>query len=68
MSTHISEQGISLVVLQHGLWGVKGHMGYIEKKLVQKYQDSIYIVRFWRDLLELFFFSSALLLIQFAHS
>lgn len=35
---------ISLVVLSHGLWGVKKHMLYIEKKLEEKYGDSIYIV------------------------
>lgn len=44
------KQEISLVVLQHGLWGVKGHMGYIEKKLKEKYDDSVYIVSFERDL------------------
>jgi hypothetical protein len=37
---------ISLVVLSHGLWGVKSHMSYIEKKLVEKYGETIHIVRF----------------------
>ncbi|KAI7898540.1 putative serine esterase-domain-containing protein [Cokeromyces recurvatus] len=31
---------VSLVVLSHGLWGVKSHMSYIEKKLKEKYRDS----------------------------
>lgn len=35
---------VSLVVLSHGLWGVKSHMLYIEKKLQAEYGDSIYVV------------------------
>ncbi|KAG2193603.1 hypothetical protein INT47_012981 [Mucor saturninus] len=35
---------VSLVVLSHGLWGVKKHMLYIEQKLQAKYGDSIYIL------------------------
>jgi hypothetical protein len=38
-------QEISLVVLSHGLWGVKSHMGYIEDKLNEKYGESIFIVK-----------------------
>lgn len=38
-------QQISLIVLSHGLWGNKNHMGYIEKKLDEKYGDAIHIVR-----------------------
>ncbi|KAI9328654.1 putative serine esterase-domain-containing protein [Pilaira anomala] len=37
-------QEISLIVLSHGLWGNKNHMGYIEKKLDEKYGDAIHIL------------------------
>lgn len=40
-------QDISLVVLSHGLWGNKSHMGYIENKLQDKYGDAIHIVKFF---------------------
>lgn len=36
-------EDIALVVLSHGLWGVKGHMGFIEKKLIDKYGDKIHV-------------------------
>lgn len=35
---------VSLVVLSHGLWGVKTHMNYIKKKLLEKYKRSIIVV------------------------
>lgn len=38
------EQEISLIVLSHGLWGVKSHMGYIEKQLNEKYGDAVHIL------------------------
>ncbi|KAF1798161.1 putative serine esterase-domain-containing protein [Mucor lusitanicus] len=37
-------EDIALVVLSHGLWGVKGHMGFIEKKLIDKYGDKIHVL------------------------
>ena len=37
---------ISLVVLSHGLWGNKGHMNYIKNQLIQRYKNSIYVVRY----------------------
>jgi hypothetical protein len=40
-------QDISLVVLSHGLWGVKGHMSYIERELMKKYGETIHIVGFY---------------------
>ncbi|KAI9250759.1 putative serine esterase-domain-containing protein [Sporodiniella umbellata] len=40
-----SKNTISLLVLSHGLWGVKRHMSYIEKKLKEKYKDSAFVVR-----------------------
>lgn len=40
------EQEISLIVLSHGLWGVKSHMGYIEKQLNEKYGDAVHIVKY----------------------
>lgn len=43
-------QNISLVVLSHGLWGNKNHMGYIENKLRDKYGDAIHIVKFFFSL------------------
>ncbi|CEP07008.1 hypothetical protein [Parasitella parasitica] len=39
-----SSENIALVVLSHGLWGVKGHMEYIENKLMEKYHDRIHIL------------------------
>lgn len=38
-----NSEDIALVVLSHGLWGVKGHMEFIEKKLIDKYQDKIHV-------------------------
>ncbi|KAG1303673.1 hypothetical protein G6F64_009871 [Rhizopus arrhizus] len=35
---------VSLVVLSHGLWGVKTHMNYIKKKLLEKYKRSIIVL------------------------
>ncbi|KAI8647706.1 putative serine esterase-domain-containing protein [Parasitella parasitica] len=35
---------IALVVLSHGLWGVKGHMEYIKNRLREKYNDRIHIL------------------------
>lgn len=35
---------VSLVVLSHGLWGVKTHMNYIKKKLLERYKRSIIVV------------------------
>ncbi|KAI8991140.1 putative serine esterase-domain-containing protein [Mycotypha africana] len=35
---------ISLIVLSHGLWGVKSHMSFIEKKLKEKYGNKAYIL------------------------
>jgi hypothetical protein len=40
----IKTEDISLVVLSHGLWGVKSHMSYIEKELVEKYGETTHIV------------------------
>ncbi|KAI8094629.1 putative serine esterase-domain-containing protein [Thamnidium elegans] len=37
-------QDISLIVLSHGLWGNKSHMGYIENTLQEKYGDAIHIL------------------------
>ncbi|KAL7321091.1 hypothetical protein PS15m_000905 [Mucor circinelloides] len=39
-----NSEDIALVVLSHGLWGVKGHMEFIEKKLIDKYQDKIHVL------------------------
>ncbi|CAO3692259.1 unnamed protein product [Rhizopus stolonifer] len=35
---------VSLVVLSHGLWGVKGHMDYIKNKLKDRYKDTILVL------------------------
>ncbi|KAK4517966.1 uncharacterized protein ATC70_001315 [Mucor velutinosus] len=37
-------EDIALVVLSHGLWGVRDHMVFIEKKLIDKYQDKIHVL------------------------
>ena len=37
-------EDIALIVLSHGLWGVKSHMDFIENKLKNKYQDKIHVL------------------------
>jgi hypothetical protein len=34
----------SLVVLSHGLWGVHGHMGFLEQEIRKEYKDNVHIV------------------------
>jgi hypothetical protein len=41
-------EDIALIVLSHGLWGVKSHMNFIENKLKNKYQDKIHVVSFFK--------------------
>lgn len=41
-----NSEDIALIVLSHGLWGVKSHMDFIENKLKDKYRDKIHIVSF----------------------
>jgi hypothetical protein len=36
---------IGLVVLSHGLWGVKGHMAFIEKELNNHYKGTVQVVK-----------------------
>lgn len=39
-----SDENIYLIVLSHGLWGNKNHMGFIEKQINETYQD-VHVVR-----------------------
>lgn len=41
-----SVQNVHLFVLQHGLWGNKGHLEYITKQLEETYEDKIHAVSF----------------------